>query len=844
MKILHKMLIGYLLIALIAAMTGLFGSWGVKRLNRNFTEVSDEILPLQMSLDSLRYAGMLIVSSTLELTFEPFDQLASEKEKQEESAQLQEGYELYDASMRSCRAMMESVPTEEPILREIEASGLALKSASQKFLGATKRRADSRTLYEARSEFEHAERLFLATVTKASDEEKRELALSKGNVGQGLRWSFILLPTLSILALILAIFVGTRISSSISRRLESLRQGLNQVKTGNLTAPRLIDNSSDEIADLSASFNRMVEELRDSKENLSSTTHFLDRIIHSMADALLVITPEGAILSANQTAETMLDCAREELTARSLLDFFAAEQEGKELLTGVVKEGVIKEFETSFTTASGTLVPVSISSSLIESTPGYTNIVCIAHDMTKRKLAESKIKNLAYFDQLTGLANRTLLHDRLSQSMAGAKREGGMLALFVFDLDRFKDVNDTLGHSCGDILLQVVADRVTGIVRKSDTFARIGGDEFALLCNAVHNEESVALVANKLLQLFTSPFYVQDNELYISASLGIVLFPNDGEDLSSLFKNADLALYEAKEQGRNTFRFFSEEMNQRAQYRSHLETRLRRAVQLEEFYLAFQPQIDLKNGRLFGVEALIRWNDPELGQVPPSLFIPVAEQTGMIRPIGDWLLRRVCSVLKRWNSAGFTPVRMAVNVSACQLQYGFIDEVLRVIGESSVDPALLELEMTETMLMNNPRESAEFLQRLKQHKIHISVDDFGTGYSSLSYLKDFPIDRLKIDRSFISNIIADSDSATIVNAVISLGHSLGLKVLAEGVERPDELEYLMGLGCDEAQGYLLGYPMPLEEVEKLFGAEIPLPFPNGGGCTAEASSTAINDLCN
>jgi diguanylate cyclase (GGDEF)-like protein len=390
-----------------------------------------------------------------------------------------------------------------------------------------------------------------------------------------------------------------------------------------------------------------------------------------------------------------------------------------------------------------------------------------------------------------------------------------MIALLFLDLDRFKDINDTLGHTCGDQLLTAVADRLREGLRPSEFLARLGGDEFVFLVTGLRDKRSAGSFAHSILELLNTPFEVDDKELFISTSIGIALSPDDGDDGDTLLTHADMALYAAKEQGRNAFSYFSEELNREARERRHLEGSLHRALSNGEFHLEYQPQIELRSGRIFSFEALLRWQHPDEGLIPPQRFIPVAEETGLIRRLGEWVLQTACLQCRQWQQPGLPPVRVAVNVSGHQFnQPGFIDMVDRVLEETGLDPELLELELTESSLMAGAQESIMTLIDLKVRGMHLAIDDFGTGYSSLSYLKHFPIDRLKIDRSFVRDIVRDLDDRAIVEAIIAMAHSLGLRVLAEGVEHEDELELLRERGCDEVQGFYFAQPLPPEGVER------------------------------
>ncbi|HKJ65321.1 MAG TPA: EAL domain-containing protein [Desulfopila sp.] len=419
----------------------------------------------------------------------------------------------------------------------------------------------------------------------------------------------------------------------------------------------------------------------------------------------------------------------------------------------------------------------------------------------------------ANYDELTGLPNRDLFHDRLKQTIVKANRDGGMGALMFLDLDRFKEVNDTMGHSRGDLLLSAVARRLLDSVRKSETVARLGGDEFVILLTDVKNDQDAVTVANKIRKNMSEPFDVDGHEVFSSTSIGIVLYPRHGNDSHTLLRNADLAMYSAKARGRNAFAFFNEEMNQKAQERRSMESCLRSALIEKEFFLVYQPQIERSTGKMVGAEALLRWHHPQKGLIPPDQFIPIAEESGLIGPIGEWVLRNARTQAQLWQQAGKPPLRVAVNISGHQfLKPDIVDTIEGILAETGLNPSLLDLELTESILMEVADSMIEPLIDLKMRGVQLSIDDFGTGYSSLSYLKHFPINRIKIDRSFVRDITNVRDNAVIVEAIIAMARSLSLTVVGEGVETEEELDYLAALGCDEIQGYYFSKPVAPEDL--------------------------------
>lgn len=442
-------------------------------------------------------------------------------------------------------------------------------------------------------------------------------------------------------------------------------------------------------------------------------------------------------------------------------------------------------------------------------------IAGIGADVTHRKEAEEKLVYLAHYDGLTGLPNRVLFFDRLQQTVAQAARRGAPAAVMFLDLDRFKIVNDTLGHGVGDDLLRQVAQRLSACIRDGDTVARFSGDEFVLIVNDLHGPEDARNIGQKVLQAFVDPFRVASHEIFVSTSIGISMYPADSADEQALVKDADTAMYRAKESGRNNFQFYTREMNARAMYRLSLENSLRHALERDEFRLHYQPKACLHTGEITGLEALLRWERPGHGLVSPADFVPLLEDTGLIVPVGEWVIGEACRQVRAWHDAGREPVAIAINISARQFAAPNLGAIIKhLLDEHQADPRYIELELTESLLMVNTEEAVRTLEYLKSLGLRLSIDDFGTGYSSLSYLKRFPIDALKIDRSFIDQITTDVDDATITRAVIGMAHNLGLKVVAEGVETQEQLSFLSDNGCDEAQGYFFAHPQPAGEVAK------------------------------
>ena len=437
----------------------------------------------------------------------------------------------------------------------------------------------------------------------------------------------------------------------------------------------------------------------------------------------------------------------------------------------------------------------------------------LVSDITARKQAELKVRHAAHYDGLTDLPNRELLRDRLQQALVRALRHGRVLAVMVLDLDRFKNINETLGHTVGNEILRAVSERLVKCVREDDTVARPGGDEFIILFSDLAGEQDASIVARKIQEALQRSFSVAGQEFFLSASIGISLFPAHGTDEDTLIKNADAAMYQAKAGGRNNYQFYVPAMHADAHKKLFLEHNLRKALDRDEFTIHYQPLVDLASGRTVGAEALVRWKHPELGLLPPMEFIPLAEETGLIIPLGEWILQKACTQARQWRESGFSPFRMSVNLSMRQFTHNEVtSSVKKAINISGLDPGLLDLELTESMIMNNTETTIAALRDLKSIGVRLTIDDFGTGYSSLSRLKDLPLSTLKLDQSFVSAITRDKSNAAISRAIIGLSHNLDLRVIAEGVETTDQLEFLRGLDCDEVQGYLFSRPIPAADM--------------------------------
>lgn len=560
------------------------------------------------------------------------------------------------------------------------------------------------------------------------------------------------------------------------------------------------------------------------EETLGRSQSFTKRILDSMNDAVAVINvSDYRLVMVNSVFLKELGIEEHEAIGKTCYEVTHAlsescchEDHPCPLLETVVT-GNFSQAHHIHVAKDGGRRDVEISVSPVRDERGkITQVIHVSRDITERKESEREIQQLAYYDTLTGLPNRMLFRDRLNQALTEAEQSGLQLALLFLDLDRFKEVNDTLGHSTGDKLLKVAAERIRHCLRKSDAVARLGGDEFVIIVPALSHVEDAAVIARKILDIIRKPILLENREIVSTGSIGISVYPKDGKDVDSLLRSADMAMYRAKEQGRNNHQFYSREMNIEATEKMELEINMRRALERGEFFLRYQPQMCLKTGRITGLEALVRWKNPRREIISPLKFIPVAEETGLIFPIGEWVLRAACAQNKALQDAGIPPVRISVNLSARQFKhYNLTAMIAGILAETGLAPEYLELELTESAIMANRKEIRKILWELKRMGVSLAIDDFGTGYSSFSYLKHFPIDRIKIDRSFIGEISTNPNDAAITRAIIAMSHNLGLRVIAEGVETKEQLELLRSSDCDEMQGFYLKKPVAAEEIPSL-----------------------------
>ncbi len=570
-------------------------------------------------------------------------------------------------------------------------------------------------------------------------------------------------------------------------------------------------------------------ELLEANKELKTTLSLLHATIESTTDGILVVNLAGEIVGFNEKFLEMWNIPQYIMDSRDdneALNFVLSQLKDAGAFLKKVKDLYSQPDSESYDLLEFKDGKIFERYSKPQKLDGKSvGRVWSFRDITEKKKVEKQITSMAYFDVLTDLPNRYLLKDRLSQAILYAEKYKKQIAILYLDLDNFKRINDTFGHSIGDQLLQAVSSRLEKHIRKIDTLsrstddefettiARLGGDEFTILLREVKEIQDASKVAQRIIDLFSEPFSVGNREMFMSTSIGISLYPDDGEDTDTLLKNADTAMYYAKETGKNNFQFFTESMNRAVYERFILESNLRKAQDRKEFALYYQPQFDISTKRIIGVEALVRWMHPEKGILLPDTFIPIAEETGIILPLGEWILKTACEQAKAWQLAGYSPIYITVNISSVQFkQKNFVESIAQALLDSGLQPEYLEIELTESILMEPTEITFKKLNELKATGVKLAIDDFGTAYSSLGYLKRLPIDTLKIDRSFVRDIVIDPDDRAIIKAMIVLARNLNLKIIAEGVETSEQLIYLQEQGGDGVQGFLLSHPLPSDSI--------------------------------
>lgn len=628
-------------------------------------------------------------------------------------------------------------------------------------------------------------------------------------------WSGMLFFQVCI-SLLIALFVNVLLKRHVLFPVKQLQTTIEEIhQSGDLSKRVSLADEHPDIDKIAHSFNSFISSLEMATEGM----RLLSKVVESSEEAILVTDAQMNIVFVNGAFVRATGYAEKEVIGKNPRILKSGRQDAlfyQKMWLDINTQG-IWQGEIINRKKNGQEFPEWQSINVVKNDKGeVTNFVSIFMDITKRKEAEAHIHRMANYDALTGLANRNLLNDRVAQTLTSARRQHTQFAVMYMDLDNFKDINDSCGHAIGDALLKTVAERLLDCVREGDTVARQGGDEFILLLTEVEGCDGAARVAEKLRNAVSAPYSFDGQELFVSTSIGIALYPDDGMTVNGLFKHADSAMYNAKQDGRNCYRFYTPRMNALALRRVRLQHNLRYALRRNEFELHYQPQLNVETGRITGVEALIRWRDPKEGLISPAEFIPIAEDSGMIVLIGRWVLQMACAEAKRWHEQGY-PVTISVNVSGRQFkQTNFDQSVEEALKTTGLDPQYLELEMTEGIMMQQDDALSKMMIKLKALGVKLALDDFGTGYSSLSYIKRFPIDRIKIDQSFVRDVIEDKEDAAIVDAIIYIAHKLGMEVVAEGVETVEQLNFLREHRCSDIQGYFVSRPVPYDQIVPVF----------------------------
>ena len=629
------------------------------------------------------------------------------------------------------------------------------------------------------------------------------------HIGKFYRFGFLLACGYIVLTLLFIGFFGHLLTKSIRQ----LRDASRRIANGHTEEQLAVHTGVEEVSSLARDLEFMRQELVHREHEIALRESRQRAVLETAAEGIITVDPAGKIESFNKAAESIFACRAEDVLNTPFANLLSAEDAANflspfgEPVTRVGTEliGARKDGEHFHLT-------LSVSEAIASHSRCFTLLV---QDISERRAFEAQLAYQATHDALTGLPNRDLYNDRLVQALAHAARQKQMLALLFLDLDRFKYINDTLGHDIGDELLKVVAERLISGLRQEDTLARIGGDEFTLILSGLQHVDDAALVAQNILKILERPFSIAGHELFVPGSIGISFYPFDATEASVLVKYADTAMYVAKSRGGNTYQFYSEHMNAKARERLEMERKLRHAQERGELLLHYQPQVDASSGRIVGVEALLRWQHPELGLVQPSEFIPLAEETGLIIPISEWVLRTACAQGVVWRESGLA-VSVGVNLSARQFAQPQLFETIKtILEETGLPPNLLDLELTESVMMQQGSEIITVLQQLRQLGVSLSLDDFGTGYSSLSYLQRFPINTLKIDRVFVQDITGKAGDGALAAAIIAMAHSLGMEVIGEGVESAEQLAFLQARQCQIIQGFYFSKPLPSDAVTSL-----------------------------
>ncbi len=820
MKIQHKLLLSFLGIAATAVVVGLVGMQNIIAIKTTYYNVSQRTLPQLLRIENLRYYGTRIVYSTSRLALLKYgishNQAQTSADWQNELVELRElAIKPLDKSLNTISALIDQSSAKDRLyLTATRSTAQFLKTSSDNIVKLLEKNDTAIDLTEALNNLENGEHAFEGAIDAQLLYTRQQLLTDNNDVNQTISSAQNMLLAAGLLTFGFAIALGLFIARSLASPLKQLVKSASELGRGHFDA-RAPEWSRDEIGLLAREFNLMAN-------NLATTTvskEQMNNILRSVPDALVVINACRHIEWVNTATLALFKYHEDELIGRSIDEFIADPTFIRSMLDSLTIAPYAQGMETTFLNKQGSLVPVS--SSLFSDHVQCGGLVLVIQDITERKKTEDHLLYLANYDALTNLPNRSLLLDRIERSLMRAPRRNQLVAILFCDLDGFKLINDTYGHNMGDHMLKIAAQRLTTCIRAEDTVARHGGDEFVIILNELTNQHDACQVAQKIINLFSKPFDIRNHQFFIGVSIGITIFPNDGEDAEALLKNADVAMYRVKEQGKNAYQLYSPSMNLRAQTRLSLEKDLLRALDNEEFLIYYQPRFHVPSNEIVAMEALIRWQHPQKGVIPPEQFLAVAEESNLILPLGRQMMRKACQDYESWLNAGLNVPRIAINLSEKEFQSReLLANLKNILSETRLQPSNLELELTEKIFAGDMKNTLHTLDKLADVGVHLCIDDFGTGYSSLSKLNHTPIRTIKIDRSFITNISNNDDDATTISAIIALANTLNLEIVAEGIETKAQMELLLCLGCHTMQGYYFSQAMEPDTVPQLLSTEM------------------------
>ena len=821
MRIQYKLLLSFLCIASTVIIIGIVGLQSINTIESTYYNASKHTLPKLLKLENLRYYGTRIVYSTSRLALLKYgithDQAQTTEDWQAELVELRENAEIpLEKALNGYSALIDpSSYNDKLYLGATRDAAQFLKKASDNVIALLNKNDTAVDLTEALNTLENGEHAFEAALDSQLIYTNQELDKDNAKVDQTISYAEHLLLIAGIMTFLFAIILGLVIARSLAAPLRHLVNSASALGRGYFDA-RAPEWSRDEIGQLARAFNLMAS-------NLATTTVSKDQmnnILHSIPDALIVINACRHIEWVNTAAESLFSYHEDEMHGHVIDDYIEDPGFIRKMLDALVISPFVQGLETTFRDKEGNSIPVSISSSLFSDHLHCGGLVLVLQDITERKKTEDHLMYLANYDALTNLPNRSLLIDRIDWALTRAPRHNQIVAILFCDLDGFKLINDTYGHNMGDHMLKIAAQRLTTCIRAEDTVARHGGDEFVIILNELTNQHDACHVAQKIIKIFSKPFEIRNHQFFIGVSIGISLYPNDGEDAETLLKKADVAMYRVKEKGKNAYQLYSPKMNIRAQTRLSLEKDLHRALENDEFLIYFQPRIHVPSGNITALEALVRWQHPTKGIIPPEKFLAVAEETNLILPLGKQSIRRACKDYEGWLSAGYIAPRIAINISEKEFtSRDLLPNIKNILSETRLQPSSLELELTEKIFSNDLEGTLHTLERLEDLGIQLCIDDFGTGYSSLSKLNHTPIRTIKIDRTFTHNICNNNDDAATVAAIIAMANTLKLDIVAEGVETKEQMDLLLRLGCHTMQGYYFSEPLQPNDVPKILASD-------------------------